>query len=46
MRKQWLSPFRKPKVRSFRSDSVNVNFLIFIRIYMLYRANIRQFYYM
>lgn len=46
MRKQWLSPVRKPKVSAFRSDSVNDNILIFIRIYILYAANIRQFYYM
>lgn len=46
IRKQWLSPLRKPKVNSQRSDSVNVNILIFIRMYILYMANIRQFYHM
>jgi hypothetical protein len=45
MRKQWLSPPRKPKVSEFRSDSVNVNILIFIRIYILCITKIRQFYY-
>ena len=46
MRKQWLSPLRKPKHSSNRSDSVNRNILILIRIYILYTAKIRQFYYM
>lgn len=46
MRKQWLSPLRKPKASAFRSDSVNGSILIFIRIYILYTAKIRQVYYM
>lgn len=46
IRKQWLSPLRKPEVNSQRSDSVSVNILIFIRMYILYMANIRQFYHM
>lgn len=46
IRKQWESPLRKPNVSSFRSDSVNLNILIFIYIYFLYDAKIRQFFYM
>jgi len=50
MRKQWLSPVRKPKVSSFRPASLNnnilINILIFIRYYILYVANIQLFYYM
>ncbi len=46
IRKQWLSPLRKPKISAFRSDSVNVNVFIFIRICILCTTNIRQFYYM
>ena len=46
MRKQWLSPKRKPRISSLRSDSDNVNILSFIRIYSLLNTKIRQFYYM
>lgn len=45
IRKQWLSPVRKPNLRSFRSDSDNVNILIFIRsyFYIWCATNIRYF---
>jgi hypothetical protein len=39
-------PLRKPNLSLFRSDSVNASILILIRFYILYAANIRQFYYM
>jgi hypothetical protein len=38
-------PVRKPKVNSERSDSVNINVLIFIRIILFYYANIRYYRY-
>jgi hypothetical protein len=37
---------RKPSCSSFFSDSVNINVLIIIRLYFLFEAKIRQFYYM
>ena len=40
IRKKWVSPLRKPNVSSFRSDSVNVNILSFIRIHFLYATKI------
>ncbi|MDH6388948.1 hypothetical protein M2474_002403 [Dysgonomonas sp. PH5-37] len=42
MRKQWLSPKRKPCLRESRSNSVNVNILIFISIYIWYATKIRR----
>jgi hypothetical protein len=41
IREQWLSPVRKPKVNSTRSDSVSINVSIFIRILFFYEAKIR-----
>lgn len=46
MRKQWVSPKRKPCVREFHSDSLNVNILIFICVYICYATKIPLFYYM
>jgi hypothetical protein len=42
--KEKFSPLRKPRARTFRSDAVNIRILI--RICILYRAKIQQFYYM
>lgn len=46
IRKQWLSPVRKPRHSSFCSDSVNSNVVIFIRLFFFDQAKIRQFYLM
>ena len=40
IRKQWLSPVRKPVVSSRRSESLSVNFLIFIYHAVLFEAKI------
>jgi hypothetical protein len=46
MRKQWLSPVRKPGNSSLFSESINSKILIFIRFYFFYQAKIRQSHYM
>ena len=43
IRKQWLSPVRKPVVSSRRSESLNVNFLIFICLAVWFETKIMQF---
>ena len=46
IRKQWVSPVRKPIVSCRRSESFKVNFLIFICLAFLFETKIRQFIHM